>query len=54
MRRIVHDAYAREENYLRTDGHDVCHWCFPATADVNLGTVRDAYVLVLRRAARGG
>jgi hypothetical protein len=27
MRRIVHDAYAREENYLRTDGHDVCHWC---------------------------
>lgn len=21
------DPYAREENYLRTDGRDVCHWC---------------------------
>jgi hypothetical protein len=22
------DPYSLEENYLRTDGRDCCHWCF--------------------------
>lgn len=22
------DPYGREENYLRTDGRDCCHWCW--------------------------